>query len=42
MIQATYFLPFAAFITALLLYWVLCLGVEQLVRLVGARAELRR
>jgi len=41
-IQATYFLPFASFITALLLYWVLCLCVEQLVRLVGARAELRR
>lgn len=41
-IQATYFLPFAAFITALLLYWVMCLAVEQLVRLVGARAELRR
>ena len=41
-IQATYFLPFAAFITALLLYWVLCLCVEQLVRLVGVHAELRR
>ena len=41
-IQATYFLPFAAFISALLLYWVLCLGVEQLVGFVGARAELRR
>ncbi len=41
-IQATYFLPFASFITALLLYWVLCAGVEQMVGLVGARAELRR
>jgi polar amino acid transport system permease protein len=41
-IQATYFLPFAAFISALLLYWVLCAGVEQLVGLVGARAELCR
>ena len=41
-IQATYFIPFAAFISALLLYWVLCLGVEQVVGLVGARAELRR
>jgi len=41
-IQATYFLPFASFVSALLLYWVLCLCVEQLVGLVGARAELRR
>jgi polar amino acid transport system permease protein len=41
-IQATYFLPFAAFISALLLYWLLCAGVEQLVGFVGARAELRR
>ncbi len=41
-IQATYFLPFAAFVSALLLYWVLCFGVEQIVRSVGARAESRR
>ncbi len=41
-IQAKYFLPFAAFISALLLYWVLCLMVERAVALVGARAELRR
>ncbi len=41
-IQATYFLPFAAFVSALLLYWVLCFSVEQIVGLVGARAELRR
>ena len=41
-IQATYFLPFAAFISALLLYWLLCFGVEQVVGLVGARAELRQ
>ena len=41
-IQAKYFLPFASFVSALLLYWVLCVGVEQLVSLVGARAELRR
>jgi polar amino acid transport system permease protein len=41
-IQATYFLPFAAFVSALLLYWVMCIGVEQLVGLVGARAEMRR
>lgn len=41
-IQATYFLPFAAFISALLLYWLMCIGVEQLVGLVGMRAEARR
>ncbi|HET9018659.1 MAG TPA: amino acid ABC transporter permease [Acetobacteraceae bacterium] len=41
-IQATYFLPFASFVSALLLYWLLCIGVERLVGLVGARAELRR
>jgi len=41
-IQQTYFLPFASFVSALLLYWVLCVGVEQLVRRVGAHAEARR
>lgn len=41
-IQAKYFLPFASFISALVLYWIMCAGVEQLVGLVGARAELRR
>ena len=41
-IQAQYFLPFASFLTAVLLYWVMCLAVEQLVRLVAVRAELRR
>jgi polar amino acid transport system permease protein len=41
-IQAKYFLPFASFVSALLLYWVLCVGVERLVGLVGARADLRR
>jgi polar amino acid transport system permease protein len=27
-IQATYFIPFAAFITAVLLYWAICLVIE--------------
>jgi polar amino acid transport system permease protein len=27
-VQATHFIPFAAFITALLLYWVICLAIE--------------
>ncbi len=34
-IQATYFLPFASFISALLLYWLMCLAVEQVVGRVG-------
>lgn len=37
-IQATYFVPFASFIAALLLYWVMCLAVEGLVGVIGARA----
>ena len=41
-IQATYFLPFASFVSALMLYWLLCLGVERGVAVVGARAALRR
>ena len=41
-IQATYFVPFAAFITAMLLYWGLCLLVEAMVAAVGSLAEARR
>lgn len=41
-IQATYFLPFASFITALMLYWLMCLAVERTVGLVSAQAERRR
>ena len=41
-IQAKYFLPFASFLSALLLYWLMCLAVEQGVRFIGVRAELRR
>jgi polar amino acid transport system permease protein len=41
-IQATYFVPFAAFVTAVLLYWGLCLIVEAAVAGVGRRAEARR
>jgi len=37
-IQATYFVPFASFIAALLLYWVMCLAVEGLVGAMSARA----
>jgi polar amino acid transport system permease protein len=41
-IQATYFVPFAAFVTAVLLYWVLCLTVEAGVAGIGRMAEARR
>jgi polar amino acid transport system permease protein len=41
-IQATYFVPFAAFVTAVLLYWVLCLIVEAAVARIGRIAEARR
>jgi polar amino acid transport system permease protein len=41
-IQAKYFLPFASFLSALLLYWLMCLAVEQMVRLVAVQAERRR
>ena len=41
-IQATYYVPFGSFIAAVGLYWVLCLAVEGVVGLAGARAEARR
>jgi polar amino acid transport system permease protein len=41
-IQATYFVPFAAFLAAVLLYWLLCMIVELLVASVGRLAEARR
>jgi len=41
-IQSTYYVPFAAFVAAVLLYWLLCLGVEQLVGFTDALAEQRR
>jgi polar amino acid transport system permease protein len=41
-IQATYYVPFASFVCAMLLYWVLCLAVEGGVRAVLAVAETRR
>lgn len=37
-IQAQFFVPFASFIVAVGLYWVMCLGVEALVGLVGRQA----
>jgi len=41
-IQATYYVPFASFVCAMLLYWLLCLGVEAGGRAVLAVAERRR
>jgi polar amino acid transport system permease protein len=41
-IQATYYVPFASFVCAMLLYWVLCLAVEGGVRTVLNMAEARR
>ena len=41
-IQATYYVPFASFVCAMLLYWLLCLAVEAGVRVVLTMAEARR
>ena len=41
-IQSRHFVPFAAFISAVVLYWLLCLCVEALVASVGRMAEARR
>jgi polar amino acid transport system permease protein len=41
-IQATYYVPFASFVCAMLLYWLLCLVVESGVRAVLAMAEAKR
>lgn len=41
-IQSRHFIPFAAFVTAVLLYWALCLVVEAGVSAAGRLAEARR
>ena len=41
-VQATYFVPFAAFIFAMLLYWMVTLAIEAGVRSVEAAAQVRR
>jgi polar amino acid transport system permease protein len=41
-IQATYYVPFASFVCAMILYWLLCLAVEAGVRVVGVKAEMQR
>lgn len=41
-IQSTYFIPFAGFLTALLLYWGICIVIEGLVALMNRLTEERR
>ncbi|MFM0626878.1 amino acid ABC transporter permease [Paraburkholderia xenovorans] len=41
-IQATYFIPFAAFVAAVLLYWCLCLAIEAGTGMLNKFAEERR
>lgn len=41
-VQATYFVPFASFIVAMGLYWVVTLAIESTVRRIEAAAEIRR
>jgi len=41
-VQSTYFVPFASFVVAMLLYWLVTLGVEASVKRVEAAAEMRR
>jgi polar amino acid transport system permease protein len=41
-IQATYYVPFASFVCAMILYWLLCLAVEVGVRAVVVKAEMQR
>jgi polar amino acid transport system permease protein len=41
-IQSTYYVPFAAFVSAVALYWILCRCVELVVAWIERRAEARR
>jgi polar amino acid transport system permease protein len=41
-IQATFYVPFASFVVAIILYWLLCLAVEGGVRTIVRRADARR
>ena len=41
-VQATYFVPFASFIVAMILYWIVTLIIEATVRRVEAAADMRR
>ncbi len=41
-IQSTYFIPFAAFITALAIYWLICMAMEFGFSLINLYAQARR
>jgi polar amino acid transport system permease protein len=41
-VQSTYFVPFASFVAAMLLYWAVTLGIEAMVKRVELAAEMRR
>ena len=41
-VQSTYFVPFASFVAAMLLYWLVTLGIEASVKRVELAAEMRR
>lgn len=41
-VQSTYFVPFASFVTAMLLYWLVTLAIEGMVKRVELAAEMRR
>ncbi len=41
-VQATYFVPFASFIVAMMLYWIVTLAIESTVRRVEVAADMRR
>jgi polar amino acid transport system permease protein len=41
-VQATYFVPFASFMVAMILYWLVTLAIETAVRNIESAAEMRR
>ena len=41
-VQSTHFVPFASFVVAMLLYWLVTLGIEASVKRVELAAEMRR
>jgi polar amino acid transport system permease protein len=41
-VQSTYFVPFASFIAAMMLYWIITLAIEASVHRIEAAAEMRR
>jgi len=41
-LQATYFIPFAAFLAAVALYWLICVAVESIIGYANRYAEVRR